>query len=520
MATNPASYNLNFIARNALNRYGFFSEIPVRALNEAKAMHGDFWPHKEVGVKDLTELLWSSIDNDDSRDLDQVECCEARPDGSTRVMVAIADVDHYVRQGTYIDAHAIKNAVTVYTGVEIFPMLPERLCNDLSSLIPGEDRLAVVMDFLVNAEGEVKSGEVYRAVIRNHAKLIYEIVGDWFEGRTPLPESVAAVPGLEDQLLLQDKVSRLIKEARRKNGALDFDSIETKPIFKEKQVIEIALRQRNRAHQLIENFMIAANGVMVNFLRAKNSPVIQRVVKTPERWERIVEIAIEMGDSLPNRPKAKALSDFLERQRKRDPERFPDLSLAVIKLLGQGEYDVVFPGKKGEGHFGLAVQDYTHSTAPNRRYIDLVVQRLLKAALVKARDPYSRAELIHIASWCTDRDQFAKKVERFMRKVAAAMMLLDRVGDTFEGIVTGASDKGVYVRLLDPPAEGRVVRRFEGMDVGDKVVVRLVKLSPERGYIDFEGGSAHAPKPSADAYPHRRQRREQRPKRPRKSRRR
>ncbi|MBP6342997.1 MAG: RNB domain-containing ribonuclease [Candidatus Omnitrophica bacterium] len=519
MPTNPASYNLNFIARNALNRYGFLSEMSQRAVNEAKAMHPDFWPHLEPGVKDLTELLWSSIDNDDSRDLDQVEYCEVRPDGRVHVMIAIADVDHYVRQGTYSDAHAIKNAVTVYTGVEIFPMLPERLCNDLTSLIPGEDRLAVVMDFLVNSEGEVKSGEVYRAVIRNHAKLIYEIVGDWFEGRTPLPESVEAVPGLEDQLLLQDKVAQAIKEARRRNGALEFDSIETKPVFKEKQVIEIALRHRNRAHQLIENFMIAANGVMVNFLRSKNSPVIQRVVKTPERWERIVEIAIEMGDSLPNRPKAKALSDFLERQRKRDPERFPDLSLAVIKLLGQGEYDVVFPGKKGDGHFGLAVSDYTHSTAPNRRYIDLVVQRLLKAALNKARDPYSRAELSHIAGWCTDRDQFAKKVERFMRKVAAAMMLLDRVGDSFEGIVTGASEKGTYVRLIDPPAEGRVVRRFEGMDVGDKVIVRLIKLSPERGYVDFEGsGEAQAPKPSPDAYPHKKYRQRQR-QRPRKNRR-
>lgn len=511
MPTNPSAYNLNFIARNALQRYGFFTEIPQRALNEAKAMNGDFWPRLDPGVKDLTALLWSSIDNDDSRDLDQIEYCEYRPGGGARVMIAIADVDHYVRQGTYIDAHAIKNGVTVYTGVEIFPMLPERLCNDLSSLVPGQDRLAIVMDFLINAEGEIKSGEVYRAVVRNHAKLIYEIVGDWFEGRKPLPESVASVPGLEEQLLLQDKVAQLIKESRRRNGALEFDSIETKPVFKEHQVIEIALRQRNRAHQLIENFMIAANGVMVNFLRAKNSPVIQRVVKTPERWERIVEIAIELGDTLPSRPKAKALSDFLERRQKRDPQRFPDLSLSVIKLLGQGEYDVVYPGKKGEGHFGLAVQDYTHSTAPNRRYIDLVVQRLLKAALNKSHAPYSRAELMHIAGWCTDRDQFAKKVERFMRKVAAAMMLLDRVGDTFEGIITGASEKGTYVRLLSPPAEGRVVRRFEGMDVGDNVTVRLIKLSPERGYIDFEGaGAAYVPKPSADAYPQRPPRRQRR----------
>ena len=510
MPKNPSAYNLNLIARDALHRYGFFSEIPQRVLSEAKALNEDFWPHLETGVKDLTSLLWSSIDNDDSRDLDQIEYCESRPDGGARVMIAIADVDHYVRQGTYMDAHAIKNGVTVYTGVEIFPMLPERLCNDLSSLVPGQDRLAIVIDFLINNEGEVRSGEVYRAVVRNHAKLIYEIVGNWFEGRAPLPESVASVPGLGEQLLVQDRIAQVIKEARKRNGALEFDSIETKPVFKEHQVIEIALRQRNRAHQLIENFMIAANGVMVNFLRAKNSPVIQRVVKTPERWERICEIAIELGDSLPNRPKAKALSDFLERQQKRDPQRFPDLSLAVIKLLGQGEYDVLYPGKKGEGHFGLAVQDYTHSTAPNRRYIDLIVQRLLKAALKKTREPYSRAELAHIAGWCTDRDQFAKKVERFMRKVAAAMMLLDRVGDTFEGIITGASDKGTYVRLLNPPAEGRVVRRFDGMDVGDNVVVRLIKLSPERGYIDFEGASAaNAPKPSPDAYPPRRQRRNQ-----------
>jgi exoribonuclease-2 len=519
MSKSPASYNLNLIARDALHRYGFFSEIPARALNEAKTFHEDFWPHLEAGVKDLTSLLWSSIDNDDSRDLDQIEFCEKHPDGSARVMIAIADVDHYVRQGTYIDAHAIKNGVTVYTGVEIFPMLPERLCNDLSSLVPDQDRLAIVIDFLINAEGEVRSGEVYRAVVRNRAKLIYEIVGDWFEGRKPLPESVSSVAGLEDQLLLQDHIAQVIKEARRRNGALEFDSIETKPVFKEHQVIEIALRQRNRAHQLIENFMIAANGVMVNFLRAKNSPVIQRVVKTPERWERICEIASELGDSLPNRPKAKALSDFLERQHKRDPERFPDLSLAVIKLLGQGEYDVVYPGKKGEGHFGLAVQDYTHSTAPNRRYIDLVVQRLLKAALKKSHAPYSRAELSHIAGWCTDRDQFAKKVERFMRTVAAAMMLLDRVGDEFEGIITGASEKGTYVRLVDPPAEGRVVRRFEGMDVGDKVLVRLVKLSPERGYIDFEGEGSFQPKPSSDVYPHAKQRRQPKRKRERNKRR-
>ncbi len=498
MPTNPATYNLKLIARSGLEHYGFQSEIPQRAIKEAMAVKPDLWNSMDDGVKDLTHLLWSSIDNDDSKDLDQIEFCEARPEGETRVMVAIADVDHYVKQGTHIDSHAIKNGVTVYTGVEIFPMLPERLCNDLSSLVPNEDRMAIVMDFVVDAEGAVKYGEVYRAVVRNKAKLVYEIVGDWFEGRTAVSASVSSVAGLEAQLRLQEAVMLRLRDARRRNGALEFDSLETKAIYKDARVIDIVVRQRNRAHQLIENVMIAANGVMVNFLRTKQSPVIQRVVKTPERWERICEIAEDLGSRLPRRPNSKALSLFLERQAHRDPTHFPDLSLSVIKLLGQGEYDVVYPGKKGEGHFGLAVQDYTHSTAPNRRYIDLVMQRLLKAALKKTHVPYTHAELAHIAGWCTDRDQFAKKVERFMRKVAAAMLLLNRVGDVFEGIVTGASDKGTYVRLLNPPAEGRVIRRFEGMDIGEKVSVRLIKLSPEMGYIDFEGVGVIAHNPSHD----------------------
>lgn len=502
MPNNPLSFDLRAIARNALHRYGFFSEIPQRALKEAQAMTGDL-SSRDPSIKDLTSLLWSSIDNDDSRDLDQIEYCEALADGESRVMVAVADVDHYVRQGTFIDAHAVKNGVTVYAGVEIFHMLPERLCTDLSSLVPDQDRFAIVMDFMVDAEGNVRSGEVYRAVVHNRAKLVYEIVGAWLEGRAPVPPSVAALVGLEAQLRLQDNIMERLREARRKNGALEFDSIETKPLFADNQVKDIILRQRNRAHLIIENFMIAANGVMVNFLRTKQSPVIQRVVKTPERWERICELAEELGEHLPSRPKPKALSDFLERRAKRDPERFPDLSLAVIKLLGQGEYDVVLPGKKGHGHFGLAVSDYTHSTAPNRRYIDLIMQRLLKAALKKSIVPYSGAELEHIANWCTDRDQFAKKVERFMRKVAAAMILMNRVGETFEGLITGASDKGTYVRLIHPLAEGRVVRKFDGMDVGDKVTVRLVKVSPEQGYIDFEGAGSFTPKPTPGYYPHR-----------------
>lgn len=479
--------DVNAIAEQAMANYGFTSRFPPTVLKEAESLASA--PDSLSGnesIEDMRSLLWSSIDNEDSLDLDQVEYCVRRSNGDIRVKVAIADVDALIPKNSKTSQFAAQNATSVYTGVKNFPMLPERLSTNLTSLKEGEDRLAVVSEYIVKPDGNIEPGRIYRALVHNHAKLVYEPVGEWLEGKSPLPEVIAKVAGLEEQVRLQDEASQRLQISRRKQGALELVTVEVKPVMEDGKVIDLIERRENRAHILIENFMISANRTMVNFLDEKGMVLIQRIVPPPVRWPRIVELAQSTGEHLPPEPDAIALADFLDRRRAADPQHFPDLSLAVIKLMGSAEYAVVQPGVESEGHFGLAVQDYTHSTAPNRRYVDLVIQRLLKASLVRAPAPYKKSELQRIAKWCSDRDQYAKKVERFMRKVVGTVILNGRIGEEFDSIVTGANDKGTYVRLLSPPVEGRVVRGEKGLDVGEKVRVRLLRMVPEKGYIDFE----------------------------------
>jgi exoribonuclease-2 len=487
MALNFASAGgLRAIAHRAMLDAGFSPDFPPVVAAEVASLAAE--PpvgSRDPSIRDLRSLLWSSIDNSDSRDLDQVELAERLPSDDIRILVAIADVDALVQARSATDRHAAENATSVYTGVVTYPMLPERLSNDLTSLLQGADRLAIVIEFVVREDGELRSSQIYRAWINNHAKLDYESVGDWLEGG-PMPSSVADVPGLEQQLRLQDDATERLRELRTRNGALDLETIEASLVTADGAVVDLTVMHKNRARYLIESLMIAANSVMASFLEDRGSLAIERVVQTPERWPRIVELAATFDEALPEAPDARALADFLARRKQADPAHFPDLSLAVVKLLGSGKYTVVRPGEDQAIHFGLAVQDYTHATAPNRRYADLVTQRLLKALLAHAPAPYAEAELEAIAERCTERDKAAKKVERRMRKVAATAFMGQRIGQVFDAIVTGAAAKGTFVRLIAPPVEGRVVRGEQGLDVGDKLRVRLIATDPERGFIDFE----------------------------------
>lgn len=475
--------DLRSIARRVMSEEGFAPELPADAEAEARRLQ-PWRPATQAGLRDLRGLLWSSIDNPESRDLDQIEYAEQLPGGAIRVLVGIADVDALVPQSSPIDQHAANNATSVYTGVAVFPMLPDQLSSDLTSLVAGADRPAVVIAFTVAEDGEVSDSSVERALVRNQAKLDYEAVGAWLEG-DGMPPQVGALPGLEAQLRLQDQATERLRELRLRNGALDFETIEARVVAEDGEVVDLRVLHKNRARYLIESLMIAANGVMASLLEDRGRPSIQRIVRTPERWPRIVELAESLGERLPGAPDPRALADMLARQRAADPVGFPDLSLAVVKLLGAGEYTLVQPGAAHPGHFGLAVADYTHATAPNRRYADLITQRLVKALLAGRPSPYSADELAELAAHCTERDKAAKKVERRMRKYAAVALMRDRVGGVFDAIVTGASRKGTYVRLLAPPVEGRVVRGMRGMDVGDHVRVRLIGTDAAQGFIDF-----------------------------------
>jgi VacB/RNase II family 3'-5' exoribonuclease len=469
------------IAREAMVARGLVPDFSPKAMAEAQAFAAPQGPYG-AGVQDLRDLLWCSIDNDDSRDLDQLTVAIAAPGGVTRVLVAVADVSAAVALGSELDQHAQANTTSVYTAPQNFPMLPDHLSTDLTSLNQDEDRLAVVVDAVVEGAGATS---IYLAVVRNRAKLAYSGVGAWLEGKGGLPAAAAAVPGLADNLKLQDRVAQALKEKRHEQGALELETIEVKAKFDGDTVSGLEAERRNRAKEIIEDFMIAANGAMARFLEDHKLPVLRRIVREPERWPRIVEIALNLGDRLPPRPDAKALDAFLVRRRAADPVRFPDLSLAVIKLLGRGEYVASFPGEAPIGHFGLAVTEYTHSTAPNRRYPDLITQGMLKWALAGPPGPYGREDLVALATRCTQKEDDAQKIERLLRKAAAACLLDDRIGDEFDGIVTGASDKGTWVRILDPPVEGRVEQGQAGLDVGDAVRVKLLHVDIERGFIDF-----------------------------------
>lgn len=463
---------------------GFEPDFPPAARREIEALS----QHPPLtaaarGVTDLRDRLWSSIDNDESRDLDQVEFVEPVGDGRTRVSIGIADVDHFVRQGSAIDAYAASETTTVYTGVRTFPMLPPELSNTASSLQEGGERAAMVTEFAVAPDGTVSDGRVYPALVKNHARLTYNAVGDWLEGRGAAPAAIAASTALESQIRLQDKIAQVLRRERYRHGALDIETIETRPVITQDRVVAVEMQQQNRATELIEDFMIAANGVVARTLDRVSS--IRRVVRTPKRWDRIVTLAAAEGGTLPAIADSRALNDFLSARRDADPDHFADLSLAVIKLMGPGEYVLERPGDPEQGHFGLAVEDYTHSTAPNRRFADLVTQRVLKAFSAGAPPPYSDAELTSIAADCTMKADAARKVERAMSKRIAAVAMSGRVGEEFNAIVTGASIKGTFVRVLQPHVEGMLVRGKEGLDVGDRVRVKLVKTDAYNGFIDF-----------------------------------
>jgi exoribonuclease-2 len=436
-------------------------------------------------VRDLRDLLWASIDNDDSRDLDQLTVAEAMPGDKVKILVAIADVDALVDKGSAVDEHARHNTASVYTAGGIFPMLPEKLSTDLTSLNFNEDRLAIVVEMAIGADGSLEGSDIYRARVRNHAKLAYNSVTAWLEGNGSLPEAIAAVKGLQNNLRLQDEAAQSMKNLRHVHGALSFETAEARPVFDGDEIRDLEVEKKNRAKDIIEDFMIAANGVNARYLSSKKIPSIRRVVRTPKRWERIVELADEHGSKLPDAPDSKALEAFLNKEKAADPMKFPDLSLAVIKLMGAGEYVAELPGDTAPGHFGLAVRDYTHSTAPNRRYTDLITQRLLKAALGKSSLPYSNDELEALAKHCTEEEDAVNKVERQVGKSAAALLLESRIGEQFDAIVTGAASKGTWARLLTMPVEGRLVHGFEGIDVGNRIRVQLISVDVERGYIDF-----------------------------------
>jgi VacB/RNase II family 3'-5' exoribonuclease len=471
---------LQSIARNAMRTYGLEPDFPAAARAQVARLQ----PETQNGLRDLRGLAWSSIDNDDSRDLDQIEVCSADANSGVTVLVAIADVDGLVPRASPLDAHAATNTTSVYTPALIFPMLPPELSTDRTSLNEGEDRSAIVTQMTIDADGRVVESDVYRALVRNRARLAYNAVAAWLDATGPAPDPIGRVADLERQLRLQDQLASRLQARRDRDGALDFERVELKAVVDDHGVRDLGSEGPNRAKSLIENLMVAANGVSVRYLSARGFQSIRRVVRSPERWSRIVDLASEHGGKLPAEPDAPALQRFLIAQRAAAPDTFPDLSLSVIKLLGRGEY--VSEGAKDDSlHFALAATSYTHSTAPNRRFPDLVTQRLLKAAIAKESQPYTLFGLAALAEHCTRQEDAANKVERLTKKAAAALWLSDRIGQEFDAIVTGAGPKGTWVRLSSMPVEGRLERGFQGLDVGDRVRVRLIGTNPQRGFIDF-----------------------------------
>jgi VacB/RNase II family 3'-5' exoribonuclease len=480
----PSRVDLQAIAKEVMRLHGFEPDFPAAVQQQLAELRAK--PPQVVtgvSVRDLRDRLWSSIDNDTSRDLDQIEVAERLPTGDVKVLVGIADVDAFVPKASAIDQHAARETTTVYVGIRNFPMLPEELSTGKTSLLENQDMLSVVTELVVDAGGHVTSSDVYRAVVRNHAQLQYNSVGAWLEGTAAAPAKVGASTDLQAQLRLQDEAAQKLKNHRHECGALSLETDEFSPLVLNDQVVDVVLQQKNRATELIEDFMIAANGVVARMLEKVSS--LRRIVKVPKRWDRIVELAATYGDKLPADPDSKALNDFLVKHKPADPDHFADLSLAVIKLIGPGEYVLERPGEPAPGHFGLAVQDYTHSTAPNRRFPDVVTQRLIKAMLAGQANPYSDEELLTIAANCTEKGDAARKVEREMSKRLSAIAMQNRIGATFDAIVTGVTPKGTFVRALQPHADGLLAQGAEGTDVGDKLRVKLIRTDVQRGYIDF-----------------------------------
>ncbi len=481
----PLHFDLIAAAHASMIEHGFKPDFPAGTDAELAVIQAHPDAPAVPGIQDLSNLLWSSIDNDTSKDLDQIEWAEQLPDGRIRVLVGVADVDARVAKGTVIDGHASSETTSVYTGVIVFPMLPAVLSEGITSLNENQKRLALVVEYAVDQAGAASDGKAYRALVCNRAQLAYNAVGAWLEGTGPAPAKVSASADLAAQLKLQDAAAQRMVGGRFQHGALDLETIETQPIMLAGQAVDIVGQQKNRATSLIEEFMVAANGVVARAFEQDGVASIRRIVRTPKRWDRIVDLAQGMGTTLPAQPDSKALNDFLLAQKQKDPDHFPDLSLAVIKLMGPGEYVLVKPNEVSPGHFGLAVQDYTHSTAPNRRFPDMVSQRILKAFLAHGPQPYSEDQLNTIASHCTLMEDNARKVEREMQKRIAAVVLRPRIGQSFPAIVTGVNNYGTFVRTLNPHVDGKLVQGGKGLDVGDKVTVKLISTDPQRGFIDF-----------------------------------
>jgi VacB/RNase II family 3'-5' exoribonuclease len=486
---------LESIAHRIMTERGLLPEFSAAALEETRRVHGA--PEvRGPAIRDLRNLPWVSIDNDSSRDLDQLSVAEPLPGGGTKVLVAVADVDAIVHRGSALDEHARINTTSVYTAARVFPMLPERLSTDLTSLGEHQERLAVVIELQVLPDGRITGSDVYRGAVQNQAKLAYDSVAAWLDGKGPAPAPVASAPILADQLRLQDRTARALRAARQERGALGLRPPQAEAVFEGDELADLRPAEPNRAKELIEDLMVAANGATSRYLAARGYSSLRRVLRSPERWGRIVDLARPFGTTLPEAPDGGALARFLVDRRQRDPIHFPDLSLSVVKLLGRGEYVLERAHQPSEGHFGLAVTDYTHSTAPNRRFPDLIAQRLLKAALSGVSAPYTDEELAALAVHCTEQEVNAAKVERQVEKCAAALLLHDRVGQHFDGLVTGASTKGTWIRISHPAVEGKVVRGFQGLDVGDRARVELLRSDVERGFIDF------AVVPTGNATPH------------------
>ena len=481
---NASHLDLQAVAKDAVRQHGFQPDFSPEVQQQLAQLRANP-PAIAAGgsVRDLRSQLWSSIDNDTSRDLDQIEVAERLSNGDIKVLIGIADVDAFVPKQSAIDQHAARETTTVYTGIRNFPMLPEELSTGKTSLLEHQDCLSVVTEFVADADGHVTSSNVYRALVRNQAQLQYNSLGAWLEGTAAAPPKVAASPDLQAQLRLQDEVAQKLRSRRYENGALDLQTNEVMPLVLNAQVVDVVKQQKNHATELIEDFMIAANGVVARMLEKVSS--LRRIVKQPERWDRIVQLAATYGEKLPADPDSKTLNDFLIKRKTADPDHFADLSLAVIKLIGPGEYVLERPGDPASGHFGLAVQDYTHSTAPNRRFADMVTQRLIKAMLAGQPNPYSDNELSVAAANCTEKGDAARKVEREMSKRLAAVAMQNRIGAIFDAVVTGATPKGTFVRALQPHVEGLLAQGQQGADVGDKLRVKLIRVDVQRGFIDF-----------------------------------
>jgi len=483
-ASSSSHIDLQATAKQIMIEHGFEPDFPPEVPAQLAQLRAHPPQLTAAGaVRDLRQLLWSSIDNDTSRDLDQIEVVERLPNGDVKVMVGIADVDAFAPKQTPIDQHATRETTTVYAGVRNFPMLPEELSTGLTSLLENQDRLAVVCEFVVAAAGGVSGGQLYRALVRNKAQLQYNSLGAWLEGKAPAPAKVSASSDLQAQLKLQDEVAQELKKLRVEHGALTLQTDELRPLMMNDQVVDVVNQEQNHATELIEDFMIAANGVAARMLEKVSS--LRRIVKTPERWDRIVQLAAAKGTKLPGDPDSKALNNFLIQQKTADPAHFADLSLAVIKLIGRGEYVLERAGDTAPGHFGLAVQDYTHSTAPNRRFPDMVTQRLIKAMLTGQKNPYTDDALTAIAANCTLKENAAKKVEREMGKRLAAIAMQHRIGEIFDAIVTGVTPKGTFILVQKPHVEGLLAQGPQGLDVGDKLRAKLIRTDVQHGFIDF-----------------------------------